>query len=297
MPQIKKASRKPRNGAPAQRSSLSPDPSPQTSPVGTVDLPYKRWMLKESLSIEISAAVDERGWKQTEAAKFFEVSQSRVSDLLQTKYDKFSLDTLIEWLHRLGKEVTIQVSNPSSQAEEYERSHTTELCEQGVAFYTKVIRLNPADAHTYSRRGHLFDRLRRFDEAIADYTKSLELNPDCASTLWGRAIAYCDAGQYRAAILDCDKMIALEPSDHYAYAQRAQAWERLNKHDSALGDYSKAIALKPDDPGYYSGRALIYEELGQYKNALSDCEKVTKLDPSMDWAHEKCVSLKQKCVH
>jgi predicted XRE-type DNA-binding protein len=39
----------------------------------------------------------------------FGVSQPRISDLVRGKIDRFSVDTLIEMLHRAGAEVDITV--------------------------------------------------------------------------------------------------------------------------------------------------------------------------------------------
>lgn len=46
---------------------------------------------------------------QAEAATLFDVSQPRVSDLLCGRLDKFTLDTLINWLSKLGKRVDLVV--------------------------------------------------------------------------------------------------------------------------------------------------------------------------------------------
>jgi predicted XRE-type DNA-binding protein len=47
--------------------------------------------------------IDERGWTQQEAARQLGVGQSRVSDLVRGKWDKFSLDMLVTLACRAGK--------------------------------------------------------------------------------------------------------------------------------------------------------------------------------------------------
>jgi len=46
--------------------------------------------------------VTENGWKQDEAAEKMGLTQPRVSDLLNGKIEKFSIDLLMTCLYRLG---------------------------------------------------------------------------------------------------------------------------------------------------------------------------------------------------
>jgi len=47
------------------------------------------------------------GMSQTEAAKRLGITQSRVSDLMRGKWDKFSLEMLVSLEARLGRKVTL----------------------------------------------------------------------------------------------------------------------------------------------------------------------------------------------
>ena len=57
---------------------------------------------RADLMIALRDIVEEKGWKQAEAAEVFILKQPRVSDLLQGKIDKFSIDLLMTCLHRVG---------------------------------------------------------------------------------------------------------------------------------------------------------------------------------------------------
>ena len=59
--------------------------------------------LRTQLMLEIKFELKSRKMTQVEAATLFGVSQPRVSDLLCGRLDKFTLDTLINWLSKLGK--------------------------------------------------------------------------------------------------------------------------------------------------------------------------------------------------
>lgn len=65
--------------------------------------------LKRQLMDELSAWIAEHRLKQAEAAEILMVSRPRVSDVMNKKTAKFTIDTLIELLSRVGKPVRIAV--------------------------------------------------------------------------------------------------------------------------------------------------------------------------------------------
>ena len=58
---------------------------------------------------ELSAWILEHRLKQAEAAEILMVTRPRVSDVMNKKAAKFTIDTLIELLSRIGKPVKIAV--------------------------------------------------------------------------------------------------------------------------------------------------------------------------------------------
>ncbi|MFM9864410.1 MAG: helix-turn-helix domain-containing protein [Micropepsaceae bacterium] len=65
--------------------------------------------LKRQLMDELSAWIVEHHLKQADAAEILMVSRPRVSDVMNKKTAKFTIDTLIELLSRIGKPVKIAV--------------------------------------------------------------------------------------------------------------------------------------------------------------------------------------------
>jgi len=57
---------------------------------------------RADLMIVIRDIVNDKKWKQIEVAEKLELTQPRVSDLLNGKIDKFSIDLLMTCLFRLG---------------------------------------------------------------------------------------------------------------------------------------------------------------------------------------------------
>jgi predicted XRE-type DNA-binding protein len=66
-------------------------------------------LLKQQLMEELSAWIAEHRLKQTEAAEILMVSRPRVSDVVNKKTAKFTIDTLVEMLSRVGKPVKLTV--------------------------------------------------------------------------------------------------------------------------------------------------------------------------------------------
>ena len=65
--------------------------------------------LRADLMGRLRLLVQQEGWTQEQAAKRFGVSQSRVSDLVRGKWEKFSLDMLIALAARAGQKVAIEM--------------------------------------------------------------------------------------------------------------------------------------------------------------------------------------------
>lgn len=66
-------------------------------------------LLKQQLMIELSEWIAEHHLKQAEAAAILMVSRPRVSDVVNKKTAKFTIDTLVEMLSRAGKPVKLAV--------------------------------------------------------------------------------------------------------------------------------------------------------------------------------------------
>lgn len=63
---------------------------------------YNSMALKSNLLIILVKHIRDKGWTQSSAAHFLEVTQPRVSNLMNGKTDKFSIDTLLGMLFKLG---------------------------------------------------------------------------------------------------------------------------------------------------------------------------------------------------
>jgi predicted XRE-type DNA-binding protein len=66
--------------------------------------------LRAELMAALRKLIDANGWTQAQAAEELGVTQSRVSDLVRGKHDKFSLDMLVALAARAGRTVRLRIA-------------------------------------------------------------------------------------------------------------------------------------------------------------------------------------------
>ena len=66
--------------------------------------------MRADLMAKVRDSIAKNGWTQSEAAAVLQISQSRVSDLIRGKRDKFSLDMLVMLATRAGNKVAVEIA-------------------------------------------------------------------------------------------------------------------------------------------------------------------------------------------
>lgn len=66
--------------------------------------------MRAMLMSDLRAYIESEGLTQAEAAERFGIAQSRVSDLVRGKWDKFSLEMLITLETRIGRTVNVELA-------------------------------------------------------------------------------------------------------------------------------------------------------------------------------------------
>lgn len=73
--------------------------------------------VRSALMREIRLRIDRFGWSQRVAAQNLGVTQPRISDLVNGKIDKFSIDTLINMAGSVGLRVDVSIEAADAPAE------------------------------------------------------------------------------------------------------------------------------------------------------------------------------------
>lgn len=75
-------------------------------------------LARSELLLAVAETIKKRGWTQSQAAQFLGVGQPRISNLMQGRVDRFTVDMLMMWLHKLGKHASVSVQNGVFHTEE-----------------------------------------------------------------------------------------------------------------------------------------------------------------------------------
>jgi len=70
-----------------------------------------KMVMKMDLSIMLSRLIESKQWTQAQAAEQLGVKQSRISDLVNAKIEKFTIDALFDMLDKLGFQVSWTMSS------------------------------------------------------------------------------------------------------------------------------------------------------------------------------------------
>ena len=239
----------------------------------------RRMQLRERLAAEVADLVADRGWTQVQAAQFLGVPQPRISNLARGQTHKLTLDTLVEWLFALGRKVQLKVGERLA----FDESDRESLL-QTVAYQSRVLELEPANATAFKRRAAAYERLGELTLALADCTRHVQLAPDIFGTLLNRARVHDAAGNTQEALADYAELEARFPGN--PYSNRGLLFDRLGRSDDALADFTRAIEREPQRPGAWWNRACLHEKLGHRDEAISDLRHVLETDPGSTLARK-----------
>jgi tetratricopeptide (TPR) repeat protein len=153
------------------------------------------------------------------------------------------------------------------------------LFDQAIDFYTREIKLNPANANAYHMRGMIWQDRKELDISISDLNEAIRLDPN-QSTFWDtRGQVWGDKKEYDKALGDCNEAIRLDPKSALAYITRGLAWSGKQRYDKAITDYNEAIRLDPKSAMAYMNRGVAWTHEKDYDKAIADYNEVIRLDP------------------
>jgi tetratricopeptide (TPR) repeat protein len=129
------------------------------------------------------------------------------------------------------------------------------------------------------RRGELFRRLGKLEDALAACARALALDPGAADAYCIRAVVRRQQGDLPGTVADCSAAIRLGTRQSEAYVTRAVALDLQGRPDLALADCDAALHLDPKDANAYNSRGLICSRLGRVTEAVADCTTAIRLAP------------------
>ena len=72
-------------------------------------------LARGQLAIEIRKIIEANGWSQREAAQHMGIAQPRIAEVMKMKIEKFTIDTLIKYLGKLNRKVSLVIELAPSE--------------------------------------------------------------------------------------------------------------------------------------------------------------------------------------
>ena len=108
-------------------------------------------------------------------------------------------------------------------------------------------------AHMCWRKGIVFGKSGRFEDALKAFDGAINLDPDHVAAWVGKGSANLSMGRCKEALNSFDKAINLDPHIAMAWRGKGIALLRLDMNSEALEAFSKTINLDPDDAVAWQG--------------------------------------------
>ncbi len=251
-------------------------------------------LLKATLAHKINHLIANLGLTQREAADFFGLGRSKMTELKNGRLEHVSIPSLFSLLKKLNQQLEPVALDYLHQG--VSAIHRGDPAD-AVAHYTKVISLNPDTfilSIAHYDRGVAYRKIGDDAKAIEDYTRAIELDSCYVAAYTNRGAALHRMGAHDHAIEDCNKAIQLNPEDPTAYSNRGAVYASKRDYERAIEDFNKAIQLKPRYARLYNNRGVAYMKRGDMHRAIEDYNKAIRLDPNdagayysrgMAWMH------------
>ena len=146
-----------------------------------------------------------------------------------------------------------------------------------LAAYTAAIFAQTASHRPYLRRGTIYWRQGRYDEAIQDLNNALKRNQDNVQAFGVRASCHLKRGDHEAAVNDLTRALKRSPRSVPLLIKRAEGRLALKDYWSAMDDASRAIAEDASHKTAHYLRGLALEGLEDEAGAEENLRKAAAL--------------------
>ena len=160
---------------------------------------------------------------------------------------------------------------------------------KAVAFYSKVIKLEPSNERNYYKRYRASLRGKLYDDALGDLRKAVAINESFKAGWEHKAKIELMVGLCEDAVGSFAKLLALKP-DHKAgvvgMPKAQECWGSLQaarnmvqqgQHQQAHAHFSSALNHAPASVPLLLERAATHSSMGQYFEVLADTGRALKL--------------------
>ncbi|NCO76115.1 MAG: tetratricopeptide repeat protein [Cyanobacteria bacterium] len=134
--------------------------------------------------------------------------------------------------------------------------------EDAIAFWDRVLKVDPQQAQTWHNRGSALAYLNRFEEAVTSFDHAIALNVNYYQSWNDRGNALYSLQRWQEAIISWDRVLGIQPDYSMAWYSRGLALEKLNLFSEAISSYQKCLSIDHDHNAAHNAliRLLSIEE-------------------------------------
>jgi len=195
------------------------------------------------------AMLDDFGEAEYYCDKALEISPNDINTLLMLAfvYHKFELyDDEIEILNRvlnLGVHSEVEIDVFLNLGNAYYEKGDMGFA---IAYYKKVIVLDPDSIEAYVNLGNAYFANEEFDNSIEAYRIALQLDPEDSNIYSNLGVAYIELGNGDRAFRYLREAIKLDPYNESAHYNLGILYAMSNEENKALEQYKKLLELNSD---------------------------------------------------
>lgn len=151
---------------------------------------------------------------------------------------------------------------------------------EAISHYDSYIKLEPAKALGYVKRGEIEYQQAEYDKAMTDFNKGLTIDVNSPYIYLWMSMTELARGDAKAALAAINESIRYKPEVEYAYFMRGKCWLQLAQYDSAWKDLSTCLQKNAGYSEYHTYAGIALYNLGDYNKALKAFNQSIKLDSS-----------------
>ena len=180
----------------------------------------------------------------------------------------------------IGKNLEHSTRDLSSLLREADDLYNTEGYNEGLSIIDQALRINPASADAWNRRGLLLDKLGRYEDALESYDKALQAESNYFYASFNKGRSFDALGKYDEALKHYDKALEINPKYADAWNGKGYAFEALKNYEEAFKSYDIATELDPYNVYAWMGKGAALDVQKKYPEALKCYDQVIKLNPN-----------------
>ena len=113
--------------------------------------------------------------------------------------------------------------------------------EEAIMHYTRVLDVDPRNIEAIGKRGMIYHRLNRTDDAIDDLTRAIDIEFEDPSLFYNRGMLYIQLDKPKEALFDFMQALDRNPEFKSAMLGQAEAYNMIGQFDTAIQKCKQAM--------------------------------------------------------